>query len=161
MGLVTALSGAGSLAIPRVVGALLGADVSPVQLLGGGFAAAAAMAASGAARDDLGRQALLLAGLAAVAFGAWYVLIDLAARAGDPLWALVFSRAASAGLTAVAAGRRLVRGRFPVRLVAAAGLFDVGGNALYVVAREAMPVSLAAALTGMYPVVTMLLARFV
>ena len=41
------------------------------------------------------------------------------------------------------------------------GLFDVGGNALYVVAREAMPVSLAAALTGMYPVVTMLLARFV
>ena len=161
MGLVTALSGAGSLAIPLAVGALLGAEASPVQLLGVGFAAGAAVAASGASRDAIGRHALLLAGLAAVAFGAWYVLIDFAARAGDPLWALVFSRAASAGLTAVAAGRRLARGRFPIRLVAAAGLFDVGGNALYVVAREAMPVSLAAALTGMYPVVTMLLARFV
>ena len=161
MGLVTALSGAGSLAIPLAVGALLGAEASPVQLLGVGFAAGAAVAASGASRDAIGRHALLLAGLAAVAFGAWYVLIDFAARAGDPLWALVFSRAASAGLTAVAAGRRLARGRFPIRLVAAAGLFDVGGNALYVVAREALPVSLAAALTGMYPVVTMLLARFV
>ena len=161
MCLVTALSGAGSLAIPLAVGALLGAQASPVQLLGVGFAAGAAVAASGASRDAIGRHALLLAGLAAVAFGAWYVLIDFAARAGDPLWALVFSRAASAGLTAVAAGRRLARGRFPIRLVAAAGLFDVGGNALYVVAREALPVSLAAALTGMYPVVTMLLARFV
>ena len=161
MGLVTALSGAGSLAIPLGVGALLGANASPIQLLGVGFAAGAAMAASGASRDDMGRHALLLAGVAAVAFGAWYVLIDLAARAGDPLWALVFSRAASAGLTALAAGRRIAGGRLPIRLVAAAGLFDVGGNALYVVAREAMPVSLAAALTGMYPVVTMLLARFV
>ena len=161
MGLVTALSGAGSLAIPLAVGALLGADVSPIQLIGICFAAAAAMAASGASRDELGRQALLLAGLAAVAFGAWYVLIDVAARAGDPLWALVFSRAASAGITALAAARRLRGGDVPVRVVAAAGLFDVGGNALYVVAREALPVSLAAALTGMYPVVTMLLARFV
>lgn len=159
MGLVTALSGAGSLAIPLGAGVLLGADASGVQLLGVGFAAAAAVAASGASRGDLGRKALLLAGLAAVAFGAWYVLIDLAARAGDPLWALVFSRAASAGLTALAAIRRLGRGPFPVRIVTAAGLFDVGGNALYVVASDGLPVSLAAALTGMYPVVTMLLAR--
>lgn len=161
MGLVTALSGAGSLAIPLIVGALLGADASPLQLLGVGFAAAAAVAASGASRGDLGRRALLLAGVAAIAFGAWYVLIDVSARAGDPLWALVFSRAASAGLTALAAARRFGRGGFPVRIVTAAGLLDVGGNALYVVARETLPVSLAAALTGMYPVVTMLLARLV
>lgn len=161
MGLVTALSGAGALAIPVGAGALLGVAASPLQLIGVCFAAAAAMAASGASRDELGRQALLLAGLAAVGFGAWYVLIDIAARAGDPLWALVLSRAASAGLTALAAARKLRRSGLPVRIVAAAGLFDVGGNALYVVAREALPVSLAAALTGMYPVVTMLLARFV
>jgi len=42
-----------------------------------------------------------------------------------------------------------------------AGLFDVGGNALYVVAREFLPIGLAAALTGMYPIVTMILARVV
>ena len=161
MGLVTALSGAGSLSIPLVVGALLGASVAPLQLVGVGCAAAAAVAASGASRTELGRQALVLAGLAALGFGAWYVVIDLAARNGDPLWALVFSRTASAGIAAtIAIGRVDVR-RFPVRIVAIAGLLDVGGNALYVAAREDLPIGLAAALTGIYPIVTMLLARVV
>jgi drug/metabolite transporter (DMT)-like permease len=161
MGLVTALSGSGSLAIPLTVGALLGQQVGPLQLAGVGCAAAAAVAASGASRSEVGRTALALAGAAAVSFGAWYVLIDLAAQAGDPLWALVLSRFASAGLAALVAVGRWSGAPFPVRIVAAAGVFDVGGNALYVVARDAMPVGLAAALTGMYPIVTMLLARFV
>jgi drug/metabolite transporter (DMT)-like permease len=161
MGMVTALSGAGSLAIPLVVGAVLGARIGPVQMVGVGCAAAAAVAASGASRTELGRQSLLLAGLAALGFGAWYVLIDIAARAGDPLWALVFSRLASASLAGLVSIGRLDRTRFPLRLVAMAGLFDVGGNALYVVAREFLPIGLAAALTGMYPIVTMILARVV
>lgn len=161
MGLVTALSGAGSLAIPLVAGVALGATVGPVQLVGVGCAAAAAVAASGASRSEVGRRALVLAGLAAIGFGTWYVLIDLAARNGDPLWVLVFSRFASALLTGIIAVGRIRRDGFPVRVVAAAGLFDVGGNALYVVARESLPIGLAAALTGMYPIVTMLLARVV
>jgi drug/metabolite transporter (DMT)-like permease len=161
MGLVTALSGAGSLAIPLAVGALLGAVVAPLQLVGVACAAGAAAAASGASRGELGRHALLLAGVAAVGFGAWYVLIDLAARGGDPLWALVFSRTGSAGIALALAFRRIERGSYPVRIVILAGLFDVGGNALYVIARGEMPIGLAAALTGLYPIVTMLLARFV
>ena len=161
MGLVTSLSGAGSLAIPLVAGVALGADLTPAQLAGVVCAAAAAAAAGGASRGELGRQALLRAAVAAVGFGAWYVLIDLAARGGDPLWALVFSRATSATLAAGAAFGRFDRSRFPTRVVIAAGLCDVGGNALYVVAREEIPIGLAAALTGLYPIVTMLLARFV
>ena len=161
MGIVTSLSGAGSLAIPLVAGAVLGASITPLQLAGVACAAAAAAAAGGASRDELGRRSLLLAATAAIGFGAWYVLIDLAARGGDPLWALVFSRATSAALTAAVAFGRFDRARFPVRLVVAAGLLDVSGNALYVVAREAIPVGLAAALTGLYPIVTMILARFV
>jgi drug/metabolite transporter (DMT)-like permease len=161
MGLVTALAGAGSLAIPLVAGAVLGAVIGPVQLVGVGCAAAAAVAGSGASRNEVGRNALMLAALAALSFGAWYVLIDLAARGGDPLWALVFSRGASSLLTGLAAIGRVDRSRFPVRLVVVAGIFDVGGNALYVVARESLPVGLAAALVGMYPIVTMLLARIV
>jgi drug/metabolite transporter (DMT)-like permease len=161
MGLVTALAGAGSLAIPLIAGAVLGATIGPLQLVGVGCAAAAAVAASGASRSEVGRLALVLAGAAALAFGAWYVLVDLAARAGDPLWALVFSRASSSILTGIAAVGRVDRSRFPLRIVVIAGLFDVGGNALYVIARESLPVGLAAALVGMYPVVTMLLARTV
>ena len=96
MGIVTSLSGAGSLAIPLVAGAVLGASIAPLQLVGVACTAAAAAAASGASRDEVGRRALLLAAAAAIGFGTWYVLLDLAARGGDPLWALVFSRATSA-----------------------------------------------------------------
>jgi drug/metabolite transporter (DMT)-like permease len=159
MGLVTALSGVGSLAIPLTVGALLGAEIGALQLVGVACAAGAGAAASGASRGELGRQALALSALAAVSFGAWYVLIDVAARGGDPLWALVFSRAASATCAAAFAIGRVERRRYPLRIVAAAGVFDVGGNAFYVVARDLLPIGLAAALTGLYPIVTMLLAR--
>ncbi|HEV8054774.1 MAG TPA: DMT family transporter, partial [Candidatus Limnocylindrales bacterium] len=161
MAMVTSLSGAGSLAIPLVAGAAFGASVTPLQLAGVACVAAAGTAASGASRDEVGRQALLLAAAAAIGFGTWYVLLDLAARSGDPLWALVFSRATSASLATAFALGRFDRSRFPFRIVIAAGLFDVGGNALYVVAREVIPIGLAAALTGLYPVVTMILARVV
>jgi drug/metabolite transporter (DMT)-like permease len=160
MGLVTALSGVGSLAIPLSAGALLGAQVSGVQLIGVACAAAAGVAASGASRGEMGRQSLALAGVAAVSFGAWYVLIDLAASGGHPLWALVCSRAASAGLAGAVAFKRLRAGRLPLRLVAVAGILDVGGNAFYVIAGDLLGIGLGAALTGLYPIVTMLLARF-
>lgn len=160
MGLVTALSGSASLALPLLAGALLGAAVAPLQLVGVGCAAAAAAAAGGASRDEVGRRALALAGLAALGFGAWYVLIDAAARAGDPLWALVMSRATSAGIAAaVVAVRHVSLAGAPWRVLIAAGVLDIGGNALYVVARESIPVGLAAALIGLYPIVTMLFAR--
>ena len=162
MGLVTSLAGAGSLALPLIAGALLGAQITAVQLVGVACAAGAAAAAGGASTDDLGRRSILLAGAAAVSFGAWYVLLDLAARAGDPLWALVFSRAGSSVIAAaVVAARGFDRSSMPILIVVVAGLFDVGGNALYVVAREQMHLGLAAALIGIYPIVTMLLARIV
>jgi drug/metabolite transporter (DMT)-like permease len=162
MGLVTSLAGAGSLALPLVAGAVLGAQITPIQLLGVACAAAAAAAAGGASTDELGRRSLVLAGAAAVSFGAWYVLLDLAARSGDPLWALVFSRAGSSLIAlAVVTVRGFDRSSVPIGIVVVAGLFDVGGNALYVVAREHMHLGLAAALIGIYPIVTMLLARIV
>jgi drug/metabolite transporter (DMT)-like permease len=162
MGLVTSLAGAGSLVLPLLAAALAGASTSTIQLVGVACVAAAAAAAGGASRDEIGRAALALAGAAAIGFGAWYVLLDVAATNGDPYWALVFSRAVSAALAAlVAATRGFQRAGVPWRLVAVAGLFDVGGNALYVVAREGMHVGLAAALIGLYPIVTLLLARVV
>jgi drug/metabolite transporter (DMT)-like permease len=166
MGLVSALGGAGSLALPLVAGALLGAVISPMQLVGVISTAAAGAAASGATRNEIGRSGLLMAGVAAIALGAWYVLIDLAARMGDPMWALVSSRGASAlAATVVAvlliATRGPRPGPLPLRLLGVAGMFDVGGNALYVASRGFIPVSLAAALSGLYPIVTVLIARVV
>ena len=41
------------------------------------------------------------------------------------------------------------------------GLADVGGNILYVQARALLALGLAAALSGIYPLFTMILARFI
>lgn len=166
MGLVSALGGAGSLALPLLAGAVLGSVISPIQLAGVISTAVAGAAASGATRSEIGRGGLVLAAIAAATLGAWYVLIDVSARVGDPMWALVASRSASAvAATAVALvliGRRgRPPGRLPFRLLGVAGLFDVGGNALYVASRGFIPVSLAAALSGLYPIVTVLIARIV
>jgi drug/metabolite transporter (DMT)-like permease len=164
MGLVSALGGAGSLALPLAASAALGATITPIQLTGVVATAAAGAAASGATRREIGRGGLLLAGAAAATLGAWYVLIDLASRAGDPLWALATSRGASAlaaSLVTIAmlVVRRRGPGALPMRLIVTAGVFDVGGNALYVASRGFIPVGLAAALSGLYPIVTVLIAR--
>jgi drug/metabolite transporter (DMT)-like permease len=166
MGLVSALGGAGSLALPLAAGAVLGATISPIQLVGVAATAAAGAAASGATRAEIGRNGLLLAGVAAATLGGWYVLIDLASRLGDPLWALASSRTtsaltASAVAIAVIAVRRRRPDALPLRLIGIAGIFDVGGNALYVASRGLIPVGLAAALSGLYPIVTVLIARVV
>ena len=163
MGLVAALSSLGSVVIPVLFGAITGTVLAPLQLAGVGLAGIAAMTAGGASRAGVSRAALALAGVAALAFGSWYVLLDLAAAAGDPLWVLLASRASSAVLVTgvvVTRGRAgALRGVAP--LVVLAGLLDVGGNIGFVVARDAIPVGLAAALSGLYPLVTMLLARVV
>ncbi|MEO8245754.1 MAG: EamA family transporter [Chloroflexota bacterium] len=161
MGLVAALSSLGSVVIPVLVGAVTGTLLAPLQLAGVGLAGVAAMTAGGASRAGVSRTALALAGAAALAFGSWYVLLDLAATAGDPLWVLLASRVSSAVLISgmvVARGGPAGLGRV-APLVVLAGLLDVGGNIGFVVARGAIPVGLAAALSGLYPLVTMLLAR--
>src|SRR5439155_12146815 len=47
------------------------------------------------------------------------------------------------------------------RLAVLSGLADVGGNILYVQARALLALGLAAALSGIYPLFTMILARFI
>lgn len=164
MGIVAALSGVGSVAIPLAAGAALGASIGSLQLVGVVFAVAAAVAASGAsASGDIRPQALGMAAVAAVGFGCWFVLLDVAAEA-DALWALVASRASASLLTTFVAVAARTRARLrsrAVALVALAGVLDVAGNGLFVLARGEMAVGLAAALAGIYPLVTMVLARAV
>ena len=163
MGLVASVSGAGSVTVPLLVGALLlHQSVHPLQALGVVFAAAAVLAAGGATHGGASRRALWLALLAALGFGLWYALLDRAAVASAP-WALLSSRFSAAfSLLAIAALRGgLTTLRASWRLALVSGLADVGGNALYVGARALMALGLAAALSGIYPLFTMLLARVV
>jgi drug/metabolite transporter (DMT)-like permease len=161
MGIVSAVAGVGSAAIPLAVGVTLQGDtLGPLQLAGIGCALLAVAAASGATGRGLGRVSLLLAGLAAIGFGLWFVLLDLAAEHGQ-LWALVASRGTAAaligGVTLPRAGRVALRAS--ASLIAAAGIADVTASALVVLAFASIPVGIAAAVAGLYPLVTMLMAR--
>jgi drug/metabolite transporter (DMT)-like permease len=165
MGIVAGLSGVGSVALPLLLGYLLGlAPVSAAQWLGVVVTMAAVGAASGATRQGVQARAVALGIAAAVGFGLWFLLLDLAAReSGSETWTLVAARAAATVLIGGAALLRRqsagLRAAWPI--VALAGTMDVTGNAAFVLARSTLPVGVAAALSGIYPVVTMLLARAV
>jgi drug/metabolite transporter (DMT)-like permease len=164
MGLVAALSAVGSVAIPLLVGALvIGEAIGPTQWLGVGAAAAAAGLAARATTRGTNPRAVQLAVVAAVGFGLWFALLDQAA-ASHELWALIASRAAAAalvgGLTLALARRATARPpRWWWAIVVLTGVLDVTGNGAFVLAALALPVGVAAALSGLYPIVTMLLAR--
>jgi drug/metabolite transporter (DMT)-like permease len=165
MGLVSAIAGAGSVAIPVVVTLALGTAVAPLALVGVGLVIAAGLAATDISRDAASRSALLLAIGAAVGFAAWYLIIDRAADEGG-MWALVASRLASSlaivGLAVATRARASAEAfRSVAPLLLTAGVLDVGANVFFVLARGEISVALAATLSGLYPLVTMLLARFV
>jgi drug/metabolite transporter (DMT)-like permease len=165
MGIVAGLSGVGSVALPLLLGYLLGlAPVSAAQWLGVVVTMAAVGAASGATRQGVQARAVALGIAAAVGFGLWFLLLVLAAEeSGSETWTLVAARAAATVLIGGAALLRRqsagLRGAWPI--VVLAGAMDVTGNAAFVLARSTLPVGVAAALSGIYPVVTMLLARAV
>jgi len=167
MGLVTALSGAGSVAIPVVLGVLfLHNALSTGQWIGVGAAAAAAILASGATLQGVGRDAVLMAVLAAIGFGLWFVFLDQGAEGGE-IWTLVSSRSSATVMMAILAVG-FARGdgwstglRSVWPLIFLAGAMDVTGNGAFVLAAAALPVGVAAALSGLYPLVTMTLARLV
>jgi drug/metabolite transporter (DMT)-like permease len=161
MGLVSAISGVGGVLIPLSVGFVLwGTVVHPLQLVGVACALAAVAAASGATMRGVHRDAVLLAVLAAVGFGLWFVFLDRAAE-HDQLWALVAARGSAAlfigGAALLRSDRTGLRGVLP--LLGLAGLMDVAANGMVVLSFATIPVGIAAALSGTYPLATMLLAR--
>lgn len=165
MGLVSALSGAGASVIPLVVTVALGADLSLVAVVGVACVVAAAVTASDISRDAASRNALLLSFGAALGFAAWYLIIDRAAQQG-PLWALTASRTTASVLgisivvmTAARASVAALPRLLP--LIVTAGGLDVAANVFFVIARDAISVALAAPLSGLYPLATMVLARVV
>ena len=163
MGLVASVSGAGAVTVPLLVSVfVLHQSVHPLQAVGVACAAAAILAASGASRGGGSRRALWLALLAALGFGLWYALLDRAAAGSGP-WALFTSRLSGSSMLLVVAALRggLATLRASWRLAVLSGLADVGGNALYVGARALLALGLAAALSGIYPLFTMVLARVI
>jgi drug/metabolite transporter (DMT)-like permease len=168
MSIVAPIAATGA-SVPVLVGLTSGDRPSAIVLAGiavaiaGVVLAAREEAPEGSVAAAVARRSVLLALVAALGFGAFFVGMDASAD-GGVLWALLAARIASFGL--VAAACAVTRPRVPadprvLGLLAGIGLFDLGANACFAVATTEGLLSTTSVLASLYPLVTVLLARLV
>ncbi|MFH8448874.1 EamA family transporter [Streptomyces fungicidicus] len=171
MGVVSPLGSIG-VAVPVGVGLVLGERPGLLQFAGILVAVAGVVLAGGPQLRGapVQRQAVLLTLLAAFGFGAVMALIAEASTTLTGLFLALFvqrvTNVTAGGLALYVSARRgapvLAPGGFPWRSLPAlafVGLADVAANGTYAVAARTGPVTVAAVLASLYPVVTALAAR--
>ncbi|MFI6345363.1 EamA family transporter [Streptomyces sp. NPDC050560] len=174
MGVVSPLGSLG-VVVPLGVGLVLGERPGLVQVAGIAVAVAGVVLAGGPQLRGapVQRQAVLLTLVAAVGFGAVMTLISQASGTVTGLFLALFvqrvSNVAGGGTALLLRSRRgaplLPAGdgaRVLVRALPAlafVGLADVAANGTYALAAQHGPVTVAAVLASLYPVVTALAAR--
>jgi drug/metabolite transporter (DMT)-like permease len=153
--------------LPVLVGLATGDQPGLLRSLGLAAAVVGVVLASreeagGSADPRLQRQSVLLAIVAGLGFGMYFVLAEIASR-GDVGWALLLSRTSSTpfvvafALLALRRGGRRPRGR-ELAILAAIGLLDLGANVLYNTSTTLGELSTVAVASSLYPVTTVLLA---
>lgn len=171
MGVVSPLATMG-VAVPVGVGLFLGERPGLMQVAGIGVAVLGVVLAGGPRLKGAAvqRRAILLTLVAALGFGTVFALIAEASSTVTGLFLALFVQrvvnVAAGGLALYASARRgaavLPEGGLPRRSLPAyafVGLADVAANGTYVVAAHSGPVTVAAVLASLYPVVTALAAR--
>ncbi len=162
MGVAAPVSGIVAAAVPVIAGAFIEGPPSGSQLLGFGLAFVAVWFISRTGRGAIRWRDLGLPIFAGLAFGTFYVLIGSVGQSGV-WWPLVAARvgslAALFGVTMVNRQPRLIE-RQSLGLILLIGVFEVGGNACYILARQAGRLDVAAVLASLYPAVTVWLAWF-
>ncbi len=120
-------------------------------------------AAAGTADPRLRRQSIVLAIVAGLGFGMYFVLAEVASN-GDIGWALLLSRVGATPFVVAFAVLALRRGRVrrprgrELWALAGIGLLDLAANALYNTATTIGELSTVAVASSLYPVTTVLLA---
>jgi drug/metabolite transporter (DMT)-like permease len=171
MGVVSPL-GTLSVAVPVGVGLFLGERPGPVQAAGIAVAVVGVVLAGGPQMRGapVQRQAIVLTLIAALGFGAVFALIAEASTTVTGLFlALFVQRVVNVAVGGTALYVSVKRGApalpptgFPWRSLPAlafVGLADVAANGTYAIAARLGPVTVAAVLASLYPVVTALAAR--
>ncbi|HET7677752.1 MAG TPA: DMT family transporter [Candidatus Limnocylindrales bacterium] len=167
MSLVAPIAAVIGSAIPAAIGIFAGDRLGLPQLAGIACALLSVAVVSAVGRDGEARASgVPLAIVAGLGFAGFFLGIDLADQV-DPQasawWLLLAVR-----LTAVSLALPVLLiwrpgTGWPTRAVLAvmivAGLGDVGGNLFYIEAQANAPLSIAAVLSSLYPVTTILLAR--
>lgn len=160
MGVVAPLAGLTGAALPVAVGLAAGDRPSGTAMGGIALGLVAVVLATGtdlrtALRQGVDAAAPLLALLAGVGFGVFFVALD-ASPAGSGWWPLLGARVVAISLLAVALWQRgagLPRDRRVLAMGFTTGLLDMTANALFLAATRSGLLSLAALLTSLYPVV--------
>ncbi|GAA4353622.1 DMT family transporter [Angustibacter luteus] len=163
MGVVSPIAALGAV-VPVIIGIVSGERPSALSVTGLVVALLGAVLASGPElRGGAGARPVGLAALAGVGFGLALVFIERGARF-DSVMTLTGMRVTSVAVFAVVAiSLRSIGGLRPSDVVplAVVGLGDVGANLLYALATQRGLLSITAVVGSLYPVVTVLLARFV
>lgn len=160
MGVVAPVTGLIAAVMPVVAGIVRdGLPATPV-LLGIVLALAAVVLVSRVPGTDGSRSGIELAIVAGTGIGSFNILVGELPD-GQVFGPLIVIKLAAATviLAALVVGRRAWRMPGPLLPVAlAGGLFDMAGNACYVLATQAGRLDVAATLSSLYPVTTILLA---
>jgi drug/metabolite transporter (DMT)-like permease len=166
MSVVAPISAIG-VVLPVIVGLASGDTLTAVIAVGLVASVAGVLLASREEVDELerggpNRPAVLLALVAAAGFGTYFTFADVAAD-GSILWLLALGRIVAlpfiVGL-AVRAGAPLAPTRGDRGQLVLIGTADLAATALYAAATTRGALSIVSVIGGLYPVVTVLLARF-
>jgi drug/metabolite transporter (DMT)-like permease len=163
---VVATIGALGVLVPVAAGLARGEEPAAVQAVGAVAAVAGVLLVSREPDPEwraAGRTAVGLAGLAALGFGAFFVLLESAAPP-DPAWTIVAARTGGVGMLLLAAAYARPSMAIPRRaapILLAIGALDVTANSLFAVATNHGLLSLVAIAGSLYSAVTVVLAWLV
>lgn len=167
MSIVAPTTAALSGSLPALFDMVRGTAIRPLALLGLGLAIVAVIVVSATAGEkeehELPRRALVLSIISGVLFAGAFLAFSFAGR-GSGFAPLVAARVVSGGLLTVLAAVRLRRVRLLPGALAptvAAGALDATATVTMITAIRLGPLAIASVLGSLYPVVTILLARFV
>jgi drug/metabolite transporter (DMT)-like permease len=162
MGVAAPVSAVVAAGVPVIAGTFIEGPPSVSQLIGFGLAFVAVWFISRTGSSAIRWHDLGLPIIAGLGFGTFYVLIGTVGQAAV-WWPLVGARLGSLTalflVTLIKRQPRLVE-RQALKLIVLIGVFEVGGNACYILARQAGRLDVAAVLASLYPAVTVWLAWF-
>jgi drug/metabolite transporter (DMT)-like permease len=160
MGVVAPITGLLAALLPVSVGILVDGFPAPPVLLGIGLALGAVVLVSRDPVRDGTRSGVEFGVAAGVGLGTLNLLISQVPE-GQLFGSLAVSKVAAAGLVGLVLLGRSGVGRVraaAIPVVALVGVLDLAGNALFVLAAHAGRLDVAAVLSSLYPVVTVILA---
>lgn len=167
MAVVAPITAITSAAAPALWGALTGDAVSALVWAGVAVALVAiglVSSSSDGPVSDVSFTVIAESLLAGLGFGLFFIFLDMTESVNAP-WPVVGARLlTSTGLVLLMLMTRrqvLPTGRSAIGLIVLTGIFDTGSNVIFLYATQGGSLTVVAVLSSLYPISTVLLARFV